>query len=131
MTTDSQQVQYHEFSALKQDITDMKSLMSRMVEALSRISVIEERQNQFAATAGEALKRMEYIAQKQHQNDIANAIHVNMAARVDLLEAAVRESHVENERHKARFDTAIWMIRGLWAAVGLGVALLAKTTNII
>ena len=45
-------VNYREFAILQQDITDMKSLMSRMVDTMGRISVIEERQQNMAiATA--------------------------------------------------------------------------------
>lgn len=116
------EVPYHEFLALKQDITDMKSLMSRMVEVLSRISVIEERQNQFSSTATEALKRMEEIAQRQHQHEVNNAANSTVANRVDALEVAARESYVEAERNKARFQTFTWIMRTLWVVVIAGAA---------
>lgn len=114
-------VNSREFSALKQDITDMKSLMSRMVEAMSRITVIEERQHTMAQSTSKAIERMETITERQHAYELANAESASTVGRVSRLELAFQELNVENERNKARFHTVVWTVRALWAAIGSGV----------
>lgn len=117
-TTDQAIVNSREFSALKQDITDMKSLMSRMVEAMSRITVIEERQHTMAQSTSKAIERMEAITERQHAYELTNAESASTAGRVGRLELVFQELNVENERNKARFQTVVWTVRALWAVIG-------------
>ena len=117
-------VRYQEFADMRSDIADMKSLMARMVEAMGRITVIEERQHVLAQNSSKAIERMEELTERLHQNEVANATQNNLAARTSQIESVFRELHVENERNKARFDTVVWMVRGLWAvAVGGGATI--------
>ena len=44
MTAPKETISYQEFQSLNRDIGEMKSLMSQMVEAISRISLLDERQ---------------------------------------------------------------------------------------
>ena len=124
-TSLERRVDFYEFKAIQQDITDMKSLMSRMVEAMGRITIIEERQHASATAVSDALRRIEDVTNRQHQHDVENAVNAAIAARVANLEISVREFHVEGERNKARFETIVWMVRGLWALVAAGGALWA------
>lgn len=110
----------YELAGIKRDITDMKSLMSRMVEAMGRITVIEERQHASATAVSDALRRIEAVTSRQHQHDVENAINFALAARVERMEEVVKESHTDGERNKARFETVVWMVRGLWAIVAAG-----------
>lgn len=119
--TAPRQIEYHEFTGLKQDVTDMKSLMSRMVETMSRITVIEERQHAASEATNKALERMEQITERQHAYELANAGNTSVVSQVGRIETVIRELHVESERNKARFGTVVWMVRGLWAIVGLTV----------
>lgn len=113
-------VTFGEFSAMREDMTDMKSLMSRMVETMSRISIIEERQHNHAQISEKVATRLEELTERQHQMDVSNAANGSLNSRVSTLELQVRESHVESERNKARFDTVVWLVRALWAVVGSG-----------
>lgn len=127
--SESKSVDYSEFSALKADITDMKGLMARMVEAMGRITVIEERQHVLAQNSAKAIDRMEQLTERLHESEVANAVQQSLAQRTTNIETAFRELHVENERNKARFETVVWMVRGLWAvalACGGGVVWLAQ-----
>ncbi len=74
-----------------------------------------------AQTSNKALQRMDEIIERQHQHEVTNAVNYSMASRVDALEIAFRELHVEGERNKARFQTFRWLLHGAWAA-GLAVA---------
>lgn len=107
-----------EFASLKEDMTDMKSLMSRLVETVSRITIIEERQHNQIQISEKVLARLDEVTAHQHQIDITNAANSSLATRVSTLETVVRESHIESERNKARFDTVVWLVHGLWAVVG-------------
>ena len=108
----------------------MKSLMSRMVETISRISVIEERQNAVVQSTNKAIERMEAIADRQHASEIATAGAVGQAEKVKTLEKAVSDLQVENERNHARFDALVWVIRIMWVAGGAvaGIAGLLLTS---
>lgn len=119
-TSLERRVDFYEFKAIQQDITDMKSLMSRMVEAMGRITIIEERQHASATAVSDALRRIEDVTNRQHQHDVENAVNTAIVARVGNLESSVREFHVEGERNKARFEAVVWMVRGLWALVAAG-----------
>lgn len=122
---EEKRINYQEFQKLTQDMSDVKSLMSQMVEAISRISLLDERQ-QVVATALQKLdERIARMEVKQQEADIARALGQASADRLNLIDTGFRELHLERERDKARFQTVIWMIRGLWATVaagGLGVA---------
>ncbi len=113
-------VNAREFSALKQDITDMKSLMSRMVEAMSRITVIEERQHTMAQSTSKAIERMEAITERQHAYELVNAESASTVGRVGRLESVFQDLNIESERNKARFQTVVWTVRALWAVLGSG-----------
>lgn len=111
-------VSYQDFATIQKDITDMKTLMSQMVNAMNRITVIEERQQVAADAINKAVVRMELISDKQHVFEIEGARNGPIANRVDAIEKAFLEMHVEDERNKARFHTVVWLVRGLWAVVG-------------
>lgn len=111
-------IDYYEFDGLKKDITDMKSLMSRMVEAMGRITIIEERQHAASEVSNRTLERMEQIADKQHASEVTNAGNLSVLKRVSEIENTFLELHVEGERNKARFATFTWLVHALWAVVG-------------
>lgn len=114
------------------DIAEMKSLMGRMVEAIQRIALLEERQGASVQTQTRILETVEDLRQRQHAAELASASNHDMAARVKVLESAVRDQHVEREKDKTRFDTLAWTIRALWAVAGSGALLwAAKLTNLL
>lgn len=125
MTSPKETISYQEFQSLNRDIGEMKSLMSQMVEAISRISLLDERQQVVAQALQKLDERMARMEGKQQDADIARALSQASSDRLNLIDMGFRELHIERERDKARFQTVIWMIRGLWATVtagGLGVA---------
>lgn len=125
MTAPKETISYQEFQSLNRDIGEMKSLMSQMVEAISRISLLDERQQVVAQALQKLDERMARMESKQQDADIARALSQASSDRLNLIDMGFRELHIERERDKARFQTVIWMIRGLWATVtagGLGVA---------
>lgn len=124
MTAPKETISYQEFQSLNRDIGEMKSLMSQMVEAISRISLLDERQQVVAQALQKLDERMARMESKQQDADIARALSQASSDRLNLIDMGFRELHIERERDKARFQTVIWMIRGLWATVtagGLGV----------
>lgn len=106
-----------EFVALKEDIGDMKTLLQKMVDAMSRLAIIDERQAGFNETAKEILRRMHGIEDRQHKIDVEAAKNGDNTSRLSLLETSVREMHVEREKDKAKQDTMIRMVRWMWAGV--------------
>lgn len=125
MTAPKDTVSYQEFQSLNRDIDEMKKLMSQIVEAISRISLLDERQQVVAQALQKLDERMARMEGKQQDADIARALSQASSDRLNLIDMGFRELHIERERDKARFQTVIWMIRGLWATVtagGLGVA---------
>jgi hypothetical protein len=114
------------------DIAEMKSLMGRMVEAIQRIALLEERQGASAQTQNKILETVEDLRQRQHEAELVSATNYDLSARVKTLESAVRDHHIEREKDKARFDTLAWTIRALWAVAGSGALLwAAKLTNLL
>lgn len=119
MSSDQQHVSLGEFQKFSSELIEMKTLMGRMVEAIQRITLLDERQ-QVVATFMEKLDdRMGRMEGRQHEAEIAAVVIRSSTSRTDALELGYRELHIERERDKARFQTAVWMIRGLWGAVGL------------
>lgn len=111
---------HNEIHALTQDVSEMKSLMSKMVEAINKIGLLDERQQTVAQALQKLDERMARMESKQQEADIARALNQASADRLNLIDAGFRELHIERERDKARFQTVIWMIRGLWATVTAG-----------
>lgn len=119
-------IQQHEIHALAQDVSEMKSLMSKMVDAISRIGLLDERQQTVTAALQKLDERTVRIEDRQREAEIARALSQAGTDRLNLIDAGFRELHIERERDKARFQTVIWMIRGLWATVtagGLGLVI--------
>lgn len=113
-------INHQEFQALVEDMRDMKNLMSKMVDAISRIGLLDERQNVIATSLQKLDERTGRMEAKQQQAEIHSAVTQISHDRLGVLDAAVRELHVERERDKARIQTIVWMIRGLWAFAAAG-----------
>ena len=119
-TQDEQTISYQEFHNLNRDIGEMKGLMSQMVEAINRISLLDERQQVVSQGLNKLDERVARLEHKQQEADIARALNQASTDRLNLIDMGFRELHIERERDKARFQTVIWMIRGLWATVAAG-----------
>jgi len=117
---DEQTISYQEFHSLNRDIGEMKGLMSQMVEAINRISLLDERQQVVSQGLSKLDERVARLEHKQQEADIARALNQASTDRLNLIDMGFRELHIERERDKARFQTVIWMIRGLWATVAAG-----------
>lgn len=96
-TTDNAAATQRDIQRLADEIGEMKELMRRMTEAMSRISIIDERMT---------------MMQKFHDR---------VDRRLDTLEADLRKLHMEYERDKTRVHTTIWLVRAGWAAAGAGL----------
>lgn len=128
---DEQTISYQEFHNLNRDIGEMKGLMSQMVEAINRISLLDERQQVVSQGLGKLDERVARLEHKQQEADIARALNQASTDRLNLIDMGFRELHIERERDKARFQTVIWMIRGLWATVAAGgLTVMAKLFSV-
>jgi hypothetical protein len=121
MSGPEKQVSSTEFNALAREVGDMKGLMSQMVDALTRITVIDERQQVVGVFMQKLDDRMARMEQRQHEAEVLNATAQGGAQRLTAIEAGFRELHIDRERDKARFQAVVWMVRGLWAVSGAGV----------
>lgn len=121
----SEQINVGAFQAMQQDIGEMKSLMGRVVDALAKFAVIEERQDQTARAHERIVGRLEAMEQRQHQADIASALARDHADRIGRLEQVAREAHVESERQKAKFGAFTWSMRAVWTAGAAVVGVVA------
>lgn len=123
VTVEDKTISYQEFKVLSQDMSEMKSLMSKMVEAINRIALLDERQQAVAHALQKLDERMGRMEEKQQQAEVARALTQASADRLNLIDAGFRELHIERERDKARFATVVWMVRGLWGVAGAGGAI--------
>ena len=113
-------VSYGEFRHLTRDVNDMKTLMTKMVEAINQISVLNERQQTAMVYMGKFNDRIERVEERQHEAEIERAVGAASSRRLDLLEIGFREIHIEREREKARMQTLVMLMRGLWAFSAAG-----------
>ena len=121
MTAPKETISYQEFQSLNRDIGEMKSLMSQIADAITRITLLDERQQVVGAFMQKLDERMARMEHRQQETEIANALAQQGASRLTNVEAGFREMHLDRERDKARFQTVVWMVRGLWAICGTGV----------
>jgi Asp-tRNA(Asn)/Glu-tRNA(Gln) amidotransferase C subunit len=110
----------HQLTQLSTEVSEIKVVLNKVVEAISRLALFEERQDNVAKTTNKILERVERIEERQHRSDIESATNANQGERLKVLENVVKEMHIENERNKAQFQTVVWMVRGFWALVGSG-----------
>ena len=120
MEEKQQPITYHEFKSLSRDMGEMKALMSKMVDAVNRISLLDERQQSVSLSIQKIDERTARLEAKQQEAEISRAMNHASGDRLNLIDAGFRELHIERERDKARVQTIIWMIRGLWATVAAG-----------
>lgn len=119
---DKSQISYGEFQSLTREVSEMKELLSKMVDAINRISVLDERQNHSSMTLRSLDERTSRMEKRQQESEIHRALDQANHDRMSAMDMAVREMHIERERDKARFQTVIWMIRALWTVVAAGGA---------
>lgn len=98
-------------SALERDMSDMKSLMSKMVDALTRMALLEERQQTVQATTSKTAETVQNIKDQLAASELAFAKTAITPGRIESIERTVREDHIEHERNKARFQTLVWTVR--------------------
>lgn len=119
-----QQINHLTLEALTRDMSEMKELMSRLVDAVNRIAILDERQNTTATMLAKLDEKTIRMEIRQQESEIHRAVSQASQERMTAMDAVVREMHVERERDKARFQTVVWMVRALWAVVttgGIGV----------
>jgi hypothetical protein len=102
---------------LESGMEDMKALMQRMVDAMTHLAVIDERQQAMLDNNKEVIGRLERIEVRQHQAELNAASNGDVSGRVKTLEEATRDLHIEREKDMARLQTVVWMIRTMWLGV--------------
>ena len=90
--------------ALTADISDMKSTLKDLANAIIKLALVEERQGQFAQTQERMMAQMD-----------------RMDERVDTLEKAA----------PATERLSMWFERGLWAAVAAVAIYISSKTGLI
>lgn len=117
----SEQVSRAEFAGFKEELkgelNDMKSLLQRMVEAMTRLAIIDERQQAQTASSQRILERLESMEARQHAADVVAAKHGDVPSRVEQLERSVREIVVDREKDKSQHQGMQRMVRWMWAGV--------------
>jgi hypothetical protein len=113
----TRKIDWVDFVELKKDMTDMKTLMARMVDTLSRIAVIEDRQQAMSQSTEMVLKRLEAIAEKQHQYELGNVTSHNIVGRGDRNESDIKALTEKQSQAQASFKTAIWLGRAAWVGI--------------
>lgn len=86
-----------EFERIQSDITDMKSSMSKIAEALTKIAVLEEKHQTISTTMIKILDRIEVMDRRQTALELAQATQ------------------------SARQDTAVKSIQVAWTILGSGL----------
>ena len=129
MSTEINQEQLH---GMQRDIQDMKSLMGRMVEAMAKIALIEERQQTMAAANQRIADGLEDIVKRQHAQELEHAQHGDIPARVLNIEKGFRELHLDNERNKTRVQTMMWIGGVAWTFIaGGGLLWISGVINVV
>ena len=105
---------------MQRDIQDVKFLMARMVEAMGKIAMIEERQHSMATANTRIADRLEEIMRRQHEQDLVHAQQGDVPGRLKNIEAGFRELHLDNERNKARVQTMMWIAGAAWTFIAGG-----------
>lgn len=111
-----------EIDNLRADINDMKSLMGRMVEAMTHLALIDDRQKAMSALNDKLVGRLEAMEQRQNRADIAAALAGDTSGRLLIVEKAIRDSHIEMEQFKASMKTGAFIGKVIWAVVGSSLA---------
>lgn len=93
----------HKVDTMHQDVTELRSVLRDLTQAINKLALVEERQHQVTAAQERAFKVLEKIEAKIEQ----------IEGRVVALEIA------EPEQKRA----AGWVTAAVWAAAGLAVTL--------
>lgn len=117
--SDRDRISMDDFVSLRRDVSDMKGLMAKMVDALGKIAVIDDRQQNSSVLTLKLIDRLERIEARQQSHDILDATRAGLTTRVETLETAVREDHLDMERNKARIETLKAAINTAFSALGV------------
>lgn len=121
MNPTSPPVSADDFRRLAGEVSDMKELMGQMTQALTRLALLEERQQSVTVVTGKILEQVEDIRKSQHGIELRLANYPDIQGRVQRLEEVVRDMHLEQQRDKASVVASLKVTKmfmtGAWAAV--------------
>lgn len=114
-------VSHDDLRLVRHEMGEMRQVMSRMADAIEKVVVLDERQRVAMETNTRILESIEEIREGQHRTELRFAEYGDMKGRIERLETATRDLHVEREKDKASFQTTVKTIKGLWAVFGVGI----------
>lgn len=101
----------NKLSAFENGFDEMKSDMRKMAEAVTKLAIVEERQNTDRLAQERAFQQIAGLAK-----DLREAVK-----RVEVLEVAAPSSKRANE----------WIEKGLWTMAGLALMYIAKKVGLV
>lgn len=109
----------HRLDALHNDVGDIKAALRDLATAVTRLAVVEERQQQAAAAQERGFRALERVEQR------VSTLEHQMPDRADQRLAALEQQAPAVNR------TAAWVDRAVWAAAAAAVMYVAKSAGLL
>ena len=109
----------HRLDALHGDVGDIKAALRDLTTAVTRLAVVEERQQQAAAAQERGFRALERVEQR------VSTLEHQMPDRADQRLAALEQQAPAVNR------TAAWVDRAVWAAAAAAVMYVAKSAGLL
>ena len=109
----------HRLNALHEDVGDIKAALRDLTTAVTRLAVVEERQQQAAAAQERGFRALERVEQR------VSTLEHQMPDRADQRLAALEQQAPAVNR------TAAWVDRAVWAAAAAAVMYVAKSAGLL
>lgn len=105
--TESNQVHPDDIRRLQGEVSDIKELMGQLTTAVTRLTVLEERQQNMSGLTAKILDQVEQIRNAQHQTELRFATQGDLQSRIAALELKAREDHLEYQKDKAALAASV------------------------
>ena len=123
-------VNREELHQLRAEVTDIKVFIRQMSEALTRLTLLEERQQNVTTQTAQILSQIELIRNHQHAVALQTAREGDVPARFEAIDALLAAMTIERAEDKARVGAVSNLVRGAWAVISvIGIAGLVSIAN--
>lgn len=116
-------VNREELHQLRAEVTDIKIFIRQMADALTRLTILEERQQNVTATTNQILTQIDMIRGHQQAVALQTAREGDVPARFEAIDRVLSAMTIERAEEKARVGTVSNLVRAAWAVISVsGVA---------
>lgn len=111
---------------MKIDMKEIRSSISKIAEALTRLAVLEEKSHSHAATLERVVLKVDRIEERQRDAETIRDVVARNTQRIEMVEAKAEATKIGQIEFNAEVKGITKTIKVMWTAFGAGVLYLGS-----